>query len=368
MTTVAVLGAGAGGLSAAVELTLSGHRVRLWNRSTATLRPFLTAGGIRYTGVLGEGTVRPVTTTTDLAEALRGVDVAVVVLPALAHERLFAELAQLRVGLPVVLNPGHTGGALHLREVFQRRGVAAPPAAELSTLTYVARTVAEEALVRTTGRAGRVRGACLPGGRPAVDAARQLFPGVAPERDVIATSLSNVNLVLHPPGAVLGAAWVEASGGDFRFYVDGMTDGVARVLVELDRERRSVARAFGHDLPSLITEMAAIGTSDADAAARGEVVAAIRGGTANQGIRAPNDLGHRYYQEDLPYGLVPFAALADVAAVPVPTARSLLRLGGLAAGLGAEPQGLDAGRLGLTGLGLDEVLDLVRGRRKTGAA
>lgn len=60
MTTIAVLGAGAGGLSAVVELTLSGHHVRLWNRNTATLQPFLTAGGIRYTGVLGEGTVSPV--------------------------------------------------------------------------------------------------------------------------------------------------------------------------------------------------------------------------------------------------------------------------------------------------------------------
>ena len=78
--------------------------------------------------------------------------------------------------------------------------------------------------------------------------------------DVLACDLANVNMVLHAPGAVLAAAWVEATRGDFTFYVQGMTPGVARVMRALDDERRAVARAFGHDLPSLDAEMQAIGT------------------------------------------------------------------------------------------------------------
>ena len=70
---------------------------------------------------------------------------------------------------------------------------------------------------------------------------RTLYPAAIPEGDVLATSLANVNLVLHTPGAILSAAWVEATGGDFRFYVDAMTPGVVRVIEALDRERRAVA-------------------------------------------------------------------------------------------------------------------------------
>ena len=78
--------------------------------------------------------------------------------------------------------------------------------------------------------------------------------------DVLACDLANVNMVLHVPGALLAAAWVEATRGDFTFYVQGMTPGVARVMQSLDEERRAVARAFGHDLPPLVAEMQAIGT------------------------------------------------------------------------------------------------------------
>jgi len=136
---------------------------------------------------------------------------------------------------------------------------ALPPVAELSTLTYVARR--REDLVRITGRAGRVRCGALPGGSAACAAAAELFPGVASAvPDVLASSLANVNLVLHPPGAILGAAWVESTGGAFTFYVDAMTDGTGRVIDVLDAERRAVAAGFGHDLPSLTSEMALIGT------------------------------------------------------------------------------------------------------------
>jgi opine dehydrogenase len=358
MSSVAVLGAGAGGLSAVVELSRAGHDVRLWNRNPATLRPHVDAGGIRYEGVLGGGMVELPLMTTDLGEALLDAEVAVVCLPALAHQQVFDDLAAADAHVPVVLNPGHTGGALHLRACFIRAQAAPPPVAELSTLTYVART-APDGRVHTSGRADAVRGACLPGGAAALDWAMRLFPRVFAAPDVMATSLSNINLVLHPPGAVLSAAWVEATGGDFRFYVDAMTPAVVRVLVSLDDERRELARAFGHELPSLADEMAAVGTVDREAAARGDLMAAIRGGAANQAIRAPSSLEHRYYREDLPYALLPFTVLADIAGVSVVTASALLAVGCSAAGLDPS-RGLDRVGLGLIGRDLDGVLALVR--------
>ncbi|MGH2591394.1 MAG: 2-dehydropantoate 2-reductase N-terminal domain-containing protein, partial [Actinomycetota bacterium] len=111
MSVVTILGAGNGGAAAAAELALGGHRVRLWNRSAATLKPFRDLGGVRFEGAIGNGIARAEALTTDLPEALEGAGVALVCLPATAHEHVASELARARAALPVVLNPGHTGGA-----------------------------------------------------------------------------------------------------------------------------------------------------------------------------------------------------------------------------------------------------------------
>lgn len=358
MSTIAVLGAGGGGLSATVELTQAGHDVRLWNRNKATIAPYMASGRVGFAGVMGTGHVEPSVLTTDLGVALDGADAIVVCLPSVAHGGLFADLAAVGAALPIVLNPGHTGGALHARAVFGRHGCVLPPLAEFSTLTYVAR-VLPDGVVRTTGRANTVRAASLPGGDEALHWGLRLFPGAEPVSDVLASSLANVNLILHPPGAILALAWVEATGGDFTFYVDGMTPGVARVMSSLDEERRSVAKAFGHELPALLQEMVKIGTVDAPAAVEGDLRAAIRAGTANQSIKAPESTQHRYYREDLPFGVLPFIALADVAGEPVPTARALLTVGALAIG-DTDMSGLDSHTLGLDGCGLEDLLRIVR--------
>jgi opine dehydrogenase len=336
LSRVAILGGGAGGAAAAVELSLTGHDVRLWNRRAATIEPFVAAGGIRYAGVLGDGFVALDAITTEIERALDGADVAMVCLPALAHEAAFSELARAGVDVPVVLNPGHTCGALHAATRF---GGAV---AELSTLTYVARRGADA--VNVTGLAKRVRAAALPGGRGALDAALSLYPCAVAERDVLATSLANVNLVLHPPGALLAAAWVEATGGDFRFYADGTTPAVARVIEALDAERLDVAAAYGHALDPLVDEMAAIGTVDD---ARAGLRDAVAGGHANAGIRAPESLDHRYYREDFGYGLVPFVELAALAGRPVPVAQALLTLADAAVEGGVLRDALTLDRLGL---------------------
>jgi opine dehydrogenase len=359
MSTVAVLGAGGGGLSACVELTLAGWDVALWNRRPRTLSPYVEDRLIPYDGVLGSGTIQPGLITTDLSEAIAGASVVVICLPSLAHAEVFADLAELGVEVPLVLNPGHTGAALHARQVWASHGTRLPPLAEFSTLTYVAR-VGPDGTVGTTGRAKTIRVACLPGGEEALSWAQRLFDSARPVGDVLASSLSNANLVLHPPGAILGLAWVEATGGDFTFYVEGMTPGVAGVLSALDDERRAVAAGFGHELPTLLDEMTAIGTVESTLPPGTDVATAIRTGKANSTIKAPDSTSHRYYREDLPYGLLPFTILADIAGVPVPAAQALLQLGTTILGHDVMSSGLDRHRLGLEGASLDDLLAIVR--------
>ncbi len=357
---VVVIGAGAGGAAAVVELTAAGHDVSLWNRSADTLSPFLKRGGIAYEGVLGSGLARPRAMTADILEALKGADVAVVTLPTFSHASVAQTLAKADwlSDAPIILNPGHTGGALEFAHAYAQIRDDVPPVAEFSTLTYVARKY-RPGEVTVSGRAKRVPVAALPGGTSALAAACTLFPGGEPVRDVLAADLSNVNLVLHPPGAILGAAWVEARAGDFTFYVDGMTPGVARVMRQLDDERRAVADAFGHKLPNLIEEMQRIGTVE-DGGDTEDYVGAIAGGKANRNIKAPDSLNHRYYREDFGHGLVPFLALARIAGVRTPIAASLLALGESLCGVDFSQRGRTAESMGIEGLGKAELLRKVR--------
>ena len=317
-----------------------------------------------HRGALGDGEHELECATTDLAKVLDGAEVAVVSMPSIGHGHVARALAGLDPP-PLVLNPGQTGSALGVRAIFAEEGADPPPLAELSTLAYVARLYSP-GCVTVTGVARRVRAACLPGGEAALGAARELFPAADPVPDVLATALANPNLVLHPPGAVLGAAWVEATGGAFRFYVDGVTSGVARVMTALDGERLAVARAFGHDLPPLVEEMALIGTADADAAARGDLREAVTNGEANREIPAPDSLEHRYYREDFGFGVVPFLAFADVAGVATPVARALLDLASTLVGADLAETGLHAGRMGIAGLDAPGLEALVREGARAG--
>ena len=107
--------------------------------------------------------------------------------------------------------------------------------------------------------------------------------------------------------------------------------------------------------------MQAIGTIEADVTADVGLAAAIRGGAANRRIKAPNAFTHRYFQEDLWYGLQPFLVLADIAGVEVPIARSLLQLAQAAVGPAAPSAGRTAEKMGIDGLDRAGLLQFVAG-------
>jgi len=228
---IAILGAGGGGASCVVELTKAGHEVNLWARSAETLAPFLAAGGVAYEGVLGQGLAKPALITSDIVAACMQAHAVIITLPTFAHAGVAKLLAETGwpVDKPIILNPGHTGGALEVSHIFTRLRREAPSVVEFSTLAYVARKYRPDC-VTISGRAKQLKAAVLDGRGGEMELAMRLFDGLTPVEDVIASDLANVNMVLHPPASILACAWVEATGGGFTFYVEGMTEAVARVM------------------------------------------------------------------------------------------------------------------------------------------
>ncbi|MFO7173006.1 MAG: NAD/NADP octopine/nopaline dehydrogenase family protein [Bacillota bacterium] len=377
---VAVLGAGHGGLALAGYLAARGVPVRLWNRSPTPLAAVEAQGGILLEVPEEDGPVRvrPRQVSCDLGEVVRGAEVILVAVPASAHPELARRLAShLRDGQAVLLLPGRTGGALEFAQELDAAGCTARVlVGEAQTFPFASRTLGP-GVAAILGVKRTVPAAALPARRtPELIALfRPLLPMLEPAPSVLHTSLENMGAVLHPAITLLNAGRIEAGPG-FRFYAEGVTSGVARAVAAVDGERLAVARAFGVPVRSLLEwlqdayggapsgplgQEPASGPAEAwgpegEAAA---IQAALTRNPAYTDLFAPRSLDHRYLWEDVPTGLVPFAALGEAAGVETPVISGLVHLAGSLHGRDYAAQGRTLARMGLSGLGPDEILTFV---------
>lgn len=348
----AILGAGHGGLAMAGHLAYLGFQVSLYNRTEERLAPVKVSGGITLNGVVeGFGALHLV--TADISEAVADADVIMVVVPATGHLGL-AEISaeHLVPGQIVVLNPGRTGGALEFLSVLRKKGTSPQvTVAEAQTLLYAARSN-NPAQVTIYGIKNSVPVAAIPSHRTpqVIKALRPALPQFVPGGNVMQTSLDNIGAIFHPGLTILNAGRIEATNGDFDFYMEGATPSVAQVLEELDGERVAVAAALGIRATSarnwLYMAYDAVGRN---------LHEAIHNNLGYQGIKAPPTLYSRYISEDVPMSLVPIASLGDLLGVPTPTVKSMIHLGSALHGQDYWAEGRTVERMGLAGMGVAEI-------------
>jgi len=360
-TTFCVLGAGNGGMAMAAHLALKGFAVNLYNRSPERLRPIQQAGGVQIIARDGDelprGTGRLALITADIAEAVSNADLLMVAVPATGHRFLAEQVAaHLHDGQIIVLHPGRTGGALEFHHILRQRGVKAEvTVAEAQTFLYASR-VTNPAQVQIFRIKNSVPVAAIPAHRtPAVVKAlscayREFVPG----DNVMKTSMDNIGAIFHPAVTVLNCARVESTHGDFDYYIDGITPATAAVLEALDAERVAVGAAMGFHCMSA-REWLYIAY---DAAGK-TLLDAIRANPGYYGIKAPNRIDHRYLWEDVPMSLVPIASMGEMLGVPCPTIQAVVHLANLLHGCDYWKTGRTVEKLGLAGLTLQEIRQLV---------
>jgi opine dehydrogenase len=361
VNSVAILGAGHGGCAAAADLGRRGYSVRLHARSADRLAPLRAQGGIEARGI-AQGLVPVDLLTTDVAEAVRGADLIMLVVPSVAHGHYARALAPLVDGSqPILINPGHTGGGLHYLHELRTAGYGGPVrSCETVTLTYITR-MEGPGLVNIYSYTRRLRFAALPGKETAalVDLIKPLYPEIQAASSVLETGLSNLNAIFHPEGMIMNAGWIQHSKGDFLFYREGFTDAVGRVTAAVDAERMAVAKALDVPAVPFIEVFYQAGLTTKAAHDSGDIARACQESEPNKTIKSPASLDHRYVHEDVGYGLVPMAALGRLAGVATPTIDALVRLAGLAVGIDYMRDGLTLERLGLAGKSPSELLRFV---------
>ena len=166
---------------------------------------------------------------------------------------------------------------------------------------------------------------------------------------MLEADLANLNAILHPPGMVCNAGWIQATAGKFGFYAEGSGPAVARVMDAIDAERLALARALGARAVPFTELFGQLGFTPGEQVGAAGAYHAIRRSELIRPIQSPPQLDHRYLHEDVGWGLVPWMHLAAAAGSPAPTITALTHLAGVINGIDYPRQGLTLERMGLAG-------------------
>lgn len=354
-----VIGAGHGGKAMAAHLSLKGFNVILYNRTFDYIELMKKRGGIELeSGEPGaHGFARLKGVTSDMAQALKDAEMVMVVVPSSAHGDVAKAVApHVRDGQTFVLHPGRTGGALEFEKTLRDCGnTKNVTIAEAETFIYASRSdgPAQAHIFRIKEA---VPLAALPAIRSAavLNKINEAYPQFIDGINVLHTGVNNMGAIFHPALTLLNVGWIEATHGDYQFYIDGVTPSVARMLEALDRERVTVASSLGLRARTAMEWLKLAYDTDGE-----DLHDAIHNQPGYYGIKAPSTLSHRYIFEDVPMSLVPMASLGERYGVSVRGMESIIRIACIVHRTDYWRRGRTIDKLGIDGLSVSELMHYV---------
>ena len=368
MVSLAVLGAGNAGCSLAGEASLLGFDVSLAElpEFRANLEAPLKKGGIEVTGELHTGFAKIDQITLNIGEAIEGRDLIFVTTPAFGHEPFTkACLPYLKDDQCLVYISYFA--ALRMAKVLKEFGVLTKvTVAETSSFIYACDRVGtggaffmeryqDDAKVVIKREKSELPFAAFPATNTprALRKVKEVLPSVTEAKNVLETSIHNVNTVSHPAGVLMNAGWIEHTGGKFSFYLEGQTPAIQRVAKAMDGERTALAGAFGLEQTSEEEWDSRMYSKYKD-----QKTGQVFQEKYYKGVfDAPPTLNHRYLTEDIIYGLVPMSSLAKVAGIKTPTFDSIITLAGVANHVDYWTEGITLDKLGLKAMSVDQIIE-----------
>jgi len=365
MLKIAVLGGGNGAFITA-DLSLNGFDVNLCEvpQMEDSIQLAKEKGGIelevRGNPGLTAGFAGLNLITTNFKTALSDRDIVFVIVPAFA-QRIFAELSAnaLSPDQIVVLEPGNFGGSLEFAETLKKKGIKELPVlVELECMIYSG-FKSDSGSVWVSGFKKGLKAAAYPGiyTDRVIAKLTEIYPGLDRADNILETGLSNINTVVHAPILALNAGWVEHTKGKFLFYWDAVTPAVGRVVEAVEEERMSLGRELGvHLTPSRETLLKWYGHQGAQGQTLAEV---LRTNPAYEWDDAPPTLQHRFFLEDIPYGMIPMETLGEIISVRTPIISSIINLGLKLTGKDLKAEARDLRKLGLDRVNTEDLIQKV---------
>ena len=355
---IAVLGGGHGSYAAAAELSEQGHEVRFWRRDGTAFASVLSSKTVKIKDYKGERSVPISGPTTKIAEAISGAELIIIPLPAIAHDALAKQTANLwQEGQVVFLTPGTFGSYIFLKAMREAGNAANVTFAETGTLPYLARKRGDDFVV-VSGYAKRLPTGCIPARNSAAafDIIKQAYPAIEPIEDALSGALMNGGPIIHPPLIMMNVGALEHFE-KWDIHNEGTTPSIRRVQDALDGERIAIREALGYHAPHfpLADHYAQEGDEWMYGRAAHEMI--MDSGDWREDID-PRD--HRYVLEDIGLGLSFLISMGRWAEVPTPVAAGLLALSSTVSDRDFYGAGRTLESLGLDRLKADQMIDLLR--------
>lgn len=369
---VAILGGGNGAHAMTADLSMAGHEVNLYElpkfeENIVVAKMFgrinlvvKSREGEEFTAAAGGKTgVAKITgkITTDMKEAVKDVEVIMLVVPSFAHKAFIENLIpHLEDGHIVVFNPGNFA-SLEFAKILKEKGVKKDvKIAETECLIYATR-LTEPGRCAIMASKEKVLLSALPAKdtKEVLKKVNELYPQFSAAANVFETSINNINFVLHPTPVIMNACAIEEIG-PYTYHHYGVTPSVAKVMEAVNDEKMAVAKALGikqiHTSEILARYYGAKGKNFYEA---------LCDCKAYKVHKSPDSLKYRYVVEDVPYGLVPLASLGEHLGVPTQTIRSIIQIASVMNQTDYWAEGRTVEKLGLAKMSAKDTIKYVTG-------
>lgn len=350
MGSIALLGAGNVGQAIGGHMSLLGHDVRIYSRWQKDLDPIVANDGVDLVGEV-EGHAQPKALTTSMEEAVLGADVVLVGAPAFAHAYLSTELSRVVEPDQVVLfQPGVLGSAVELLRMLADAGRPRCLVAESSSSLYTCR-LRGPATVYIGAIKNTVRVAAVPASQTGnvLGKLEEFFKaGFIAGTDALSVGMFNSNPVYHVPPSILNFKTVE--NAECNPLHELVTERIGNIIDAVDRERVGLAEALGVHSETFWEFLTA-----AYCVTSGTYAERILQGYGRQAFPEPDSVKHRYFTEDIPFGMVTWSSFAREVGTSLPLTDAFIALGCTLCEQDFVAEGRTAASLGLEGAGYEGI-------------
>jgi opine dehydrogenase len=355
----AVLGSGNGGRAFCAQAAAAGYPVRLFEplEETEDIKTLKKDPVMGLEGDLNcSGTVERI--ALDIAEAMDGANVLLVVVPSFAHQPIFEKMIPHLVdGQHIVIFPGNFGG-LRLKRMMANAGCKAKVSiSETASLPYACRIKdAHTVHVYKLKKLMKVATSPCEKGTETVAILKALFAekmDFKAAKNLLEASLENINFTLHPLPVLLNFGDIEKHSSTFRHYMDGITPLISDLQEKMDEERIALGRALGLALVSTMQQLKEYyGANDTTT-----IYDYVNSPETPYADLVGQKVTSRYLTEDVPGLLVPALSLAKKAGISMPIVEATVKIASVVHGTDYMARGLTLETLDLDGFTATEIVE-----------
>lgn len=342
--SIAIVGFGNSAHALGSYLADRGHRVSFLTRSVDDKERLISSFGAF------ESQFQPREITSEWESALGSCDTIFVATVATAYREVATRLASsLRSDQVVVLFSSKLGGVLEFKKALKDAGGADCSVVETDALFACRLQPNNRVWVRGVKKWNLYTGCCPVSTRDCGERLTEFFPDLLPADNFIHRGLTDFGALTHSLNMIVNMNSIDRQE-EYSFYYEGFTPRTIKLLEQMEAEFNLVAQSYGTSLiPAKELLNKYYGSSTRS------LYDALTSVPNYKYSKSPETLDHRYLIEDVGCTLIPMKELAELAGVKTPLVDSVICMAGILTGVDFESEGRTLARLGLDGMGYEEV-------------